>query len=202
MCPNEHPNHVSSYSECLLLVLQGRRHPAEALLSPRDEDREEGGQRRYGRRGADHVTPGPEQASRGGRGRGRARGGRSDRREASYSDTRGDHRGDQGQGAAMQSSRGTKPSKPSAKDVAWNLFSAGAKVLPSCHIQLPSVQRKHKSPKFSLHLPAETHSITAVKVACFAESHSISRGSLSTLCKECPLCILYITSILKPQSQT
>ena len=117
--------------------MQGRRHPAEALLSPRDEEREEGGQRRYGRRGADHVTPGPEQASRGGRGRGRARGGRTDRREASYTDTRGDHRGDQGQGAATQSSRGTKPSKPSAKDVAWNLFTAGAKVLPSCSLQLP-----------------------------------------------------------------
>ncbi len=169
--------------------MQGRRHPAEALLSPRDEDREEGGQRRYGRRGADHVTPGPEQASRGGRGRGRARGGRSDRREASYSDTRGDHRGDhrgdQGQGAATQSSRGTKPSKPSAKDVAWNLFSAGAKVY-----SLPSMRRKRKSPKFSLHAPAETNSITVVQVACFAESHSMSRGSFSTFCKECLLAIL------------
>ena len=169
--------------------MQGRRHPAEALLSPRDEDREEGGQRRYGRRGADHVTPGPEQASRGGRGRGRARGGRSDRREASYSDTRGDHRGDQGQGSATQSSRGTKPS---AKDVAWNLFTAGAKVLPSCRIQ-PSMQRKRKSPKlkFSLHVPAERNRITAVTVACFAESHSMTgRGSRSTFRKECLLAIL------------
>ncbi len=146
--------------------MQGRRHPAEALLSPRDEDREEPGQRRYGRRGADHVTPGPEQASRGGRGRGRARGGRSDRREASYSDTRGDYRGDQGQGAATQSSRGTKSSKSSAKDVAWNLFSAEAKVLPSCRVQqgsFPSMQRNCKLPNSSLHVPAETNSITFVE---------------------------------------
>lgn len=104
--------------------LQGKRHPAEALLSPRDEDREEAGQRRYGRRGADHVTPGPDSATRGGRGRGRARGGRADRRDSSYSD----NRGDSGQGSAAQSSRRAQPSKPKATEIAWKLFAADAKV--------------------------------------------------------------------------
>lgn len=104
--------------------LQGKRHPAEALLSPRDEDREEAGQRRYGRRGADHVTPGPDGPTRGGRGRGRARGGRADRRDSSYSD----NRGDSGQGSAAQSSRRAQPSKPKATEIAWKLFAADAKV--------------------------------------------------------------------------
>ena len=172
--------------------MQGRRHPAEALLSPRDEEREEGGQRRYGRRGADHVTPGPEQASRGGRGRGRARGGRSDRREASYSDTRGDHRGDQGQGTATQSSRGTKPSKPSARDVAWNLFSAGAKVLPSCHVQLPEHAKKKQVAQVQLARASRNKQHHSCQ--CFAQSHSMSRGSLSTFCQDsqASLCLLYV----------
>lgn len=72
---------------------------------------------------------------------------------------------------------------------------------PAAVNSFPSMQRKHKSLKLSLHVPAETNSITPVKVACFAESHSMTgRGSSwSTFCKEC---LLAITSILKPQSQT
>jgi len=62
---------------------------------------------------------------------------------------------------------------------------------PAAVYNFPSMQRKRKLPKFSLHVPAELNSITVVKVACFAESHSITgRGSWSTFCKECLLAIL------------
>ena len=70
------------------------------------------------------MTPGPDTATRGGRGRGRARGGRADRRDSSYSD----NRGDSGQGSAAQSSRRAQPSKPKATEIAWKLFAADAKV--------------------------------------------------------------------------
>ena len=111
--------------------LQGKRHPAEALLSPRDE--EESGQRRYGRRGSEYVTPGPEAGSRGGRGRGRARGGRTARSDAPFPDF--PVRGDQGLGAAQQlqpargatqSGKGAEPVK--AGKLAWKLFTADNKV--------------------------------------------------------------------------
>ena len=70
------------------------------------------------------MTPGPDQASRGARGRGRGRGGRGARGDASYSD----NRGDQGQGAAAQSGRGAEPAELTPAKVAWKLFSADSKV--------------------------------------------------------------------------
>lgn len=118
-------------SDDLLPVMpEGKRHPAEALLSPRDE--EESGQRRYGRRGSEYVTPGPEAGSRGGRGRGRARGGRTARSDAPFPDF--PVRGDQGLGAAQQlqpargatqSGKGAEPVK--AGKLAWKLFTADNK---------------------------------------------------------------------------
>ncbi|KAL3136862.1 kinesin-like protein, variant 2 [Trebouxia sp. C0009 RCD-2024] len=84
----------------LLPVLpEGKRHPAEGLLSPREEVVPR--QRSQNRRGADRITPGPEQPSRadhysggeqtgrGGRGRGKAaRGGRAARADDADLDSR------------------------------------------------------------------------------------------------------------------
>ena len=109
-------------------VLQGRRHPAEGLLSPREEAGP------VQRRGAAHVTPGPEQpsraenyprgeqASRGGRGRGKAsRGGRSARPDNAGLDSRAS----QGTAAGAPPGRGADLPKPKR---AWKLFSAERKV--------------------------------------------------------------------------
>ena len=114
------------------LVLQGKRHPAVGLLSPRDDAAPS--QRSHNRRGADRVTPGPEhpsradqggeQGARGGRGRGKAtRGGRGGRAD----DAESDSRADAGR-AASQSGGVSDPAKPPSSKSAWRLFSADRKV--------------------------------------------------------------------------
>lgn len=118
--------------------LQGKRHPAEGLLSPRDEAAP--AQRSQNRRGADHVTPGPdqpsradqyprgEQAARGGRGRGKAaRGGRTARTDGGASESRGE----QGRAAGSQSARGNEAAKTPSGKTAWRLFTAERKVWPA-----------------------------------------------------------------------
>ncbi len=62
---------------------------------------------------------------------------------------------------------------------------------PAAVYSFPSMQRQRELPKFSLHMRAGINSITAVKVACCAESYSMTgSGSWSTFCKECLLAIL------------
>ena len=131
--------HVDICSACIALcntpiAVQGKRHPAEGLLSPRDEATP--AQRSQNRRGADHVTPGPDQPSRvdqyprgeaprGGRGRGKAaRGGRTARTDAGASESRGE----QGRAAGSQSGRGNEAAKPPSGKTAWKLFTAERKV--------------------------------------------------------------------------
>lgn len=115
------------------LLSQGKRHPAEGLLSPRDEASPV--QRSQNRRGADRVTPGPEYPSHAdqysggeqsgqGRGRGKAaRGGRAARAD----DADMDSRADQGR-ATSQSSRVLDLAKSPSSKVAWRLFTAGRQV--------------------------------------------------------------------------
>ena len=115
-------------------MLQGKRHPAEGLLSPRDESGPP--QRSHNRRGADRVTPGPEQPSRtdqysgaeqggrGGRGRGKAtRGGRAARADDADLDSRADQAR-----ATGQSGKINDASKAPSGKIAWRLFSADRQV--------------------------------------------------------------------------
>ena len=103
------------------LCLQGKRHPAEGLLSPRDE--EDVSQRRPARRGSDHVTPGPDSAARGGRGRGRGQGGRAARSESDSK--RGEQRAAQS-GRVLEAPRVSRKADPAK--LAWRLFTAERKV--------------------------------------------------------------------------
>lgn len=151
------------------MLLQGKRHPAEGLLSPRDEVVTV--QRSQNRRGADRVTPGPEQPSRadqhgrtdqhtggeqsqsgrGGRGRGKAaRGGRASRAD----DVDQDSRAEQGRAtsqaaransqtarATNQPGRASDAAKPPSSKVALKLFTADRQVrlLSPLHLLVATV---------------------------------------------------------------
>ena len=100
-------------------ALQGKRHPAEALLSPRDPNEESQPQRRNIRRGAADASGG-DQPSRG-RGRGN-RGARGGGRGMSQ-DAMGGHDQPRARNANGAASR-IHPST-----AAWNLFSADSRTV-------------------------------------------------------------------------